>query len=171
MNKCGSFINTSVRDKLIKSVKFIEMYVQYHEFNHESEETRFAFSVCSQFITGFVILVLFFLLGSNHFYMPFGISLSHPRRLRSLFHSVPLVTVSKLTRAVKNVRESTERAGMEGIWSVHEPVAFTWTCSLVTPASPQANYLLVEQQMSDTVCMEGGCVCEIASRDGFSMQG
>lgn len=47
---------------------------------------------------------------------------------------------------------------VDGIWSVHEPVAFSWTCSLVPPALLQANPLLVEQQMSEQ-SMDSVCVC------------
>lgn len=59
--------------------------------------------------------------------------------------------LSKLTKALKNVGKAEKELQWreERSWSVHETVAFKWTCSLVT-AFLQAKYLLVEEQMSDT---------------------
>lgn len=43
-------------------------------------------------------------------------------------------------------------------------MAFTWTCSLVTPACLQANYLLVEEQMSEMGYEEGEQVRDCIKR-------
>lgn len=51
--------------QLIKSVNVTVNMYNIMNSTMRNEETRFTFGVCSQFITGFVILISFFLLGSN----------------------------------------------------------------------------------------------------------
>lgn len=108
------------------------------------------------------------------FHMPLGVSLSHPHTLLPLFCSVPSHVYVENKPDLYNWGGKQRASGRwegEGFWSMHEVVASIWTCSPVTLVLLQANYLLVEQQMSDIEYEE--CVCDFFQdgKEGFRMRG
>lgn len=92
----------------------------------KTEETRFTFGFCSQFITGFVILISFFLLGSNDFTCPLAfLYLTRTDRVSRFFHFLSCLLYVKINIILEIMGEggdadSRQRAWMEGrrgIWS------------------------------------------------------
>lgn len=82
----------------------------------KNEETRFTFGFCSQFITGFVILISFFLLGSNDFTCPLAfLYLTRTDCVPRFFHFLSCLLYVK----INIILEIMGKAGMQTVDREH----------------------------------------------------